>query len=202
MPVPNRKWNFREIQQHKQYFGTKKSKWKMCETDPLYQWFLTSQLWEIFPQGYIQPYLEISFFLSFSATPCSIWKFLGQGSNQSWSWDLCDSCSNTGSLTYYSRPEIKPVPLQRQARSLINPLHHSRHSIQRLFLIVRTRGMGSHWHLVGRDLICWKTSYNAQEPSPNPFPTTSMEDDATQHIIGTENDKSCCTLKTTKHFKN
>ena len=141
------------------------------------------------------------FFFFFGCTH-GIQKFPGQVSNPSHSCNPLHICTNATALTHCAGLGIKPVPLQRQARSLINPLHHSRHSIQRLFLIVRTRGMGSHWHLVGRDLICWKTSYNAQEPSPNPFPTTSMEDDATQYIIGTENDKSCCTLKTTKHFKN
>lgn len=42
-----------------------------------------------------------SFFLFFGST-CSLWKFLGQGSNWSHSSDLSHSCYNPGSLT--SRP--------------------------------------------------------------------------------------------------
>ena len=46
--------------------------------------------------------LDIFFF--FGCT-CSIWKFLGQGSNQSHSFNLHHSCSNAWSLTHYATAE-------------------------------------------------------------------------------------------------
>ena len=55
--------------------------------------------------------LAIGNFFSF----CSIWKFWGQGSNLSWSCNLCHSCSNTESLTHCIGLGIKSVPPQRQA---------------------------------------------------------------------------------------
>ena len=39
---------------------------------------------------------------------CSIWKFLGQGSNMSHSCNLCHSCSNTRSLTPEPGQGLKP----------------------------------------------------------------------------------------------
>lgn len=45
---------------------------------------------------------------------CSIWKYLGQGSNQSC---ICHSCSNTRSLTC-ARPGIKLTMSQGHAGSL------------------------------------------------------------------------------------
>ena len=64
------------------------------------------------------PLLPFFFPFSFGCT-CGIWKFLGQGSNWSWCYDLHHSYSNAGSLTCYARPGIKPPrPPQRQARSL------------------------------------------------------------------------------------
>ena len=41
----------------------------------------------------------VLFFFSFGCTR-SIWKFLGQGSDLNWSWDLCYCCSNTVFLTH------------------------------------------------------------------------------------------------------
>lgn len=43
-------------------------------------------------------YFFLIYFFFFSH-PLSIWKFLGQESNPSWSCDLCHSCSNTASST-------------------------------------------------------------------------------------------------------
>ena len=60
---------------------------------------------------------DIIFFF-FSGCPCNIWKFWGQGLNPGWSCNLHHSCSNARSLTHCTRLGIKPVPPQRQARSL------------------------------------------------------------------------------------
>ena len=52
---------------------------------------------------------------------CNIGKFSGQRSNLSLSCDLwysCHSYNNTRSLTHCTRLEIKPAPLQKQAKSL------------------------------------------------------------------------------------
>ena len=49
------------------------------------------------------------FFISLFGCTCSIWKFLGQGSNPSRICDLCDSCSNSGPLTHCARSGIKPT---------------------------------------------------------------------------------------------
>ena len=66
------------------------------------------------------------FFFPIFGYTCGIWKFLGQGSNQSCICDPCHSCSNT-SLTLCARPGIESMPPQRQAG--FNPLCHSRNSI-------------------------------------------------------------------------
>ena len=54
-------------------------------------------------------YLFFSSFFLFGQA-CSIWKFLGQGSNLSRNCDLCHSCGNTESLTHHMGLGIKPVP--------------------------------------------------------------------------------------------
>ena len=56
-----------------------------------------------------------------------IWKFLGQVSNPSCSYNLCHSCGRTRSLTQCSRPEIKSMPLQ-QPELILKPLQHSGNS--------------------------------------------------------------------------
>ena len=70
-------------------------------------------------------------FFFFSHT-CSIWMLLGQGLNPSWSYDLCHSCGNTGSLTHWTRPESKYAT--KETNWTINPLRHSRKSSHFLFL--------------------------------------------------------------------
>ena len=52
-----------------------------------------------FPLSLSKFLISLSFFFSFLDCPHGIWKFLGQGSNLSWSCDLCHSRSNAGSLT-------------------------------------------------------------------------------------------------------
>ena len=60
------------------------------------------------------------FFISLFGCTCSIWKFLGQGSNPSRICDLCDSCSNSGPLTHCACVGLGIVPVvpQGQVRSL------------------------------------------------------------------------------------
>ena len=57
------------------------------------------------------------FFLSYFSLTCSIWKFLGQGSNLSQICDLCHSYGNAGSLIHCAGLEIKVATPRRQARS-------------------------------------------------------------------------------------
>ena len=54
------------------------------------------------------PHPDISCFFFFLATPWHT-EFLGQGSDPSYSCDLCCSCSNAGSLTCCAGPGIEPV---------------------------------------------------------------------------------------------
>jgi len=64
--------------------------------------------------------LLFSLSFCFFSHPYRMWKFLGQGSNLSWSCDLRHSCSSAGSLTHCTGSGIKPVPPPRGARSLIH----------------------------------------------------------------------------------
>ena len=68
-----------------------------------------------------------AFLFFFFGHTCSIWKFLDQGLNPSWSCALCHSCDNTGSWSRCAGPGIKPTSLQRQPRFL-TPLSHSGNS--------------------------------------------------------------------------
>ena len=68
--------------------------------------------------------IVIFFFLGYTN---DIWKFSGQGSNLSRSWDLHHSYGNVGSLTHCTGPGIKPMSLQRH-RQILNLLCHSRNS--------------------------------------------------------------------------
>ena len=64
-------------------------------------------------------FLLFCFFLFFFFSHAhSIWKFLGQGLNLSWSCDLLHSCSNARSLTHCAWLGIEPAPPQRQVGSL------------------------------------------------------------------------------------
>ena len=65
----------------------------------------------------IWPLFGILFFLFFGH-PCDIWKFPGQGSNPSWSCNLCHSCINAGSPAHCTRLGIEPVFPWRWAISL------------------------------------------------------------------------------------
>ena len=70
--------------------------------------------------------LFINFF--FFGHTCSIWEFLGQGSNLSHSWDLHHNWGNTGSLTHCGFGlGIEPTAAQRQHQTL-NLLYHSGNS--------------------------------------------------------------------------
>ena len=58
--------------------------------------------WLLFKVLHTCIFLKFLFFLF--KPPLRIWKFPGQGSNQSWSSDLHHSCSNAVSLTHCARP--------------------------------------------------------------------------------------------------
>lgn len=65
----------------------------------------------------------MSFFLAcfltfFFCCNCSIWMFLGQGSNENCSFDLCHSSSNTRFLTYYARLGIETMHHRENVGSL------------------------------------------------------------------------------------
>ena len=67
-------------------------------------------------------FLSFFFFFFFRFwLPCSLWKFLGQGSNLSQGYDLGHSCSNAGSLSHCAEPgmELAP-PTETSPRSLIH----------------------------------------------------------------------------------
>ena len=81
------------------------------------------------------------FFFSFYHCTCSIWKFLGSGSNLSCKWGLCHSsgntgsepaCCNTRSLTHWVRTGIKATSSQRLCR-VLNLLSHNGNSSCKAF---------------------------------------------------------------------
>ena len=57
-------------------------------------------------------------FFFFSGHTHGTWKFPGQGSNLSWSCNLCYSCCNARLFKPCTRPGIKLAPPQTQGRSL------------------------------------------------------------------------------------
>ena len=91
-------------------------------------WLLSSPHWYLF------------FFFNFGCTH-SIWKFPGQRSNPSHSYNWHQSHGHTRSLTLCARSGIKPMPqqwpepLQRQ-HWVLNLPHHSRNSPWCLLLVL------------------------------------------------------------------
>ena len=63
------------------------------------------ELWKVWLDSFFK-ILKIVYDLG-----CSIWKFLGQGSNLSHSWYLCHSCSSAGSLTPCTGQGMEFCPL-------------------------------------------------------------------------------------------
>ena len=73
---------------------------------------------QVFSQYLIYLFMYLCIYLFFASTH-SIWKFLGQGSNLSCSWDLRHSCSNAGSLTSVPQREL-PELFLNDASCFIN----------------------------------------------------------------------------------
>ena len=78
------------------------------------------------------------FFFFFNGNTCNIWKFSGQGWNQSISCNLCQSCSNARyfNLLCWARDWICVSAATRaDENGFCNPPHHSRHFPRSLFYI-------------------------------------------------------------------
>ena len=78
-------------------------------------------------------------------------------------------------------------------------------NIKRIFFIVSTKGVGSCWPLVGRELV-WcagkrlTVHSTALPPAWPPLPTPNRRLSYNISLVPT--DKPCCTLKTIKHLKS
>ena len=77
-------------------------------------------------------------FFNFFGRTCSIWKFLGQGTNPSCSFYLHHSCSNTGSLTPIPGQGSNPHLCSNPSCQIFNPLRHSGNSAS-IFKILKCK---------------------------------------------------------------